>query len=268
MSTLAIIKQEIRSRYVATLKITVLALAIAAAGCGSLMESVTDNANADNAQPGGNTAAGGTEGKADNAAGSCSNEYYPIKAVERGYRITGDGPGTYWLAQRQSDGQSFVEVRTFGDGLTVETNWACTEEGLRSTEYKNTITMKQGNFEMDTLKSTGITLPKEWESGKEWNATYDVRVNIAAGPVNTAADGKVTIDNKLVNLNDTVTANEQTYEAARIDSVISVVISMRGTTTPATKLNIKNWYAKDIGIVRQEASSQFGKQLVEYIGTK
>jgi hypothetical protein len=152
--------------------------------------------------------------------------------------------------------------------LTVENNWICTEEGLRTAEYKNTITMKQGNFEMDTLKSTGITLPKEWVAGKEWNATYDVRVNIAAGPVTTAADGKVTIDNKLVNLNDTVTANGQTYEAARIDSVISIVISMRGTTTPATKLNVKNWYAKDIGIVRQEASSQFGKQLVEYIGTK
>lgn len=246
--------------------LTVIAVVAASSfiGC-SWPASLSDQNTASNSTPeNASTADSNDSSAADLSSNSlCRNDYYPISEEIREYKIGGDGPGTYKLSQRTAGEEGFLETRVFAQGLTVENNWVCTPEGLRNAEYKNTITMNRGNFEMDTVRSTGITLPKVWETGKVWTTNYDVKVNVAAGPIKTAADGNVTVVNTIGPLSEKVTANGKEYEAARVDSTLEIKITMKGVSPPPTKFTSTNWFAKGVGLVRQETSGAFGKQTVE-----
>jgi hypothetical protein len=221
-------------------------LAFVALGCGDLAErlSGSENANSGNtAVPETTAAPEAKTGPMD--AGLCANEYYPIEpGVQREYRITGDAPANYVLSQEPAGEDGFAEIRSFGSGLTVRNNWICTPEGLRTAEYRNAMSMANGDFEMNTLKSSGVTLPKVWEQGKEFEANYTVNASIKAGPVSAAADGTVLLKNRVASMNEKVTAGGKEYDAARVDTTIEITLSMGGQSIPKTTVTTKNWYAK------------------------
>ncbi len=199
----------------------------------------------------------------------CANDFYPINtSLARNYRITGTAPAAYTLTQENATPEGFVEVRSFGNGLTVRNNWICTEDGLRNAEYTNAMTMKDAQFEMETLKSSGVTIPKEWSVGSEWKTEYDIVAKIAAGPVNASAEGKVLLTNKLEAVDDVVTIDGKDYTAAKIETTIEIDISMKGQRMNSAKVNATNWFAKDIGIVKQITKGSLGSQTVEFIGSK
>lgn len=263
-----IVHDVVRTAFESLPMIAVVAVSLLI-GCGSPASRSDQNSASNSASGNTNTASSTSTTSAGVAGGSlCSNDYYPISQEVREYKISGDGPGTYTLSQRPDGDQGFVETRSFAQGLTVENNWLCTAEGLRNAEYKNTITMNQGNFEMDTIRSSGITLPKVWESGKDWTTNYDVMVSVAAGPIKTAADGQVTLVNKVGPLSEKVTASGREFEAARVDSTLEIKITMKGVTTQPTKFTMTNWYAKGVGLVRQEAKGAFGTQIVELMSSQ
>jgi hypothetical protein len=199
-------------------------------------------------------------------AGLCENKYYPLQADSgRAYQITGGAPASYVLTQDRSGEDSFGETRQFASGTSVKTNWVCTAEGLRSVEYNSGVDFSSGNFKMETLESSGLTLPKTWETGKKWKAEYKISGKLKAGPVNTGVTGTVTVDNEIAALDDTVTTAAGEFKAAKVVSTINLKLSVG----PPTKVTTTNWYAPDIGLVKQETASPFGgKQNVEYTGTK
>jgi hypothetical protein len=47
---------------------------------------------------------------------------------------------------------------------------------------------------METIESSGITLPKQWEVGKKWNSEYKVDAKLNAGPASGGAKGTIKID--------------------------------------------------------------------------
>ncbi len=207
--------------------------------------------------------------KEDAASGLCFNEYYPISdTVKRAYKVTGAEPGTYDLAQKEITDSGFAEDRSFSYGLVVTNNWICTDEGLRTAEFTNQGISKDVKFDMETLKSEGVTIPKTLEAGKEWTAKYDVKVKLNAGNIAVAADGDVTITNKVGAIDETVNVADKEYKAARIDSDIKIVVSMKGKTTEAATVKTSNWFVKGVGMVKQVTGGTLGKQTVEFVGEK
>ncbi|NNE66462.1 MAG: hypothetical protein HKN33_07835 [Pyrinomonadaceae bacterium] len=202
-------------------------------------------------------------------AGICGNEFYPIDtSVERKYKETGDVSAKYELSQETTGEDSFSEVREFESGMKITVNWLCTEDGLRTAEFNSSADFSKGAFKMATLESSGVTLPKEWAEGKKWQAVYKVKGELSAGPVKGSADGTVTVNSKIVSLKDSVKVAGGEFEAARVDVEIKMDLSMRGRKIPSRPMKMSNWYSKDVGLVKQTASTQFGKTGIEYTGKK
>lgn len=212
---------------------------------------------------------GDSSHRSDNSeAGNCSNPYYPISDQAREYKISGSDPAEYILTQDKNEGDSFTETRKFGSGLDLKINWKCTDEGLRNAEFTNSATVSNANGKMETLESSGITLPKKWEVGKEWKTNYKVSVEVNAGSTSGGADGTINIENKIISIGDKISVPGGDFEAARIDSTTQITMSMKGRKIPVQDIIMSNWFAPEVGLIKQEVTSQFGKQTVEYVGKK
>ena len=198
--------------------------------------------------------------------GICENEYYPVDTqAKREYKISGSAPGDYVLTQNKNEGNSFTEKRAFGAGTDVTINWQCTDEGLRNAEFNNGANFSGGNFKMETLESSGITIPKVWETGKKWTAEYKVSAKLNAGKVSSGANGTIKIDSEITSLDDKITTPAGDFEAAKVVSDMNMNLN----TGRPVKMTMTNWYARDVGLVKQEVKSPFGGgQTVEYTGEK
>lgn len=198
--------------------------------------------------------------------GPCANQYYPVGTEQpRHYKISGSAPSEYVLTHEKKADDSFTEIRRFPSGLEVKTNFVCTDEGLRNVEYNSVADFSAGNFKMETLESSGVTLPKEWEVGKKWETSYKIRGKLKAGPVSADANGTVTLDNELEALGEKVSTPAGEFEAARV----ATTINMNLNVGRPVKLSMTNWYAPDVGLVKQETNSPFGgRQNVVYTGVK
>lgn len=235
-------------------------------GCTPTEQSNTAPQNDDNRAAANTTAEATEAAKEDVASGPCFNEYYPISdTVKRAYKATGTAPRTYQLAQKEITDSGFAEDRTYDSGLVITNNWICTDEGLRAAEFMNQGMSKEMKFEMETVKGEGVTIPATMEAGKEWNAKYILKVKVNAGNIAVAADGEVTVTNKVAAIDETVTVSDKEYKAARIDSDIKIVVSIKGRTTEAAKVKASNWYAKGIGMVKQTTDGP-SKETIEFVG--
>lgn len=238
-------------------------------GCGSL-ERFTGSSNTPEApaNPGpANTDSNPADPASKTASlGNCANEYYPIGGEAADYRITGSAPGSYKLTQKLNDPNSFNETRIFDSGVNVTTNWICDPEGLRNAQYGSNISVENANFNMETIESTGLTIPRELSVGKAWDASYKVRVKGTAGNMPIGSDGNVVVRNKVVSLNDKVTAGGKEYEAAKVDTEITINLTMGGQKVPGMTIKGTNWFAKGVGLVKQEVRSPYGVQGVELTG--
>ena len=227
----------------------------------SVSEKPADTENAKNETA---SAAGTNE-----ATGLCVNDYYPIYTdKKREYKITGNNPATYILSQNKNEGNSFTEKRNFTAGAAdteLLINWICTDEGLRNAQYNSGANFSMGNFKMETLESSGVTIPKVWEVGKKWTSEYKVNAKLNVGKMSTGAKGKISINNEITSLNDKIKTANGEFEAAKVVSEVNINLSGRNT-----QMKMTNWYAPSVGVVKQDVDSPFGKSAVgvEYVGDK
>ncbi|MEZ5344008.1 MAG: hypothetical protein R2681_00500 [Pyrinomonadaceae bacterium] len=199
------------------------------------------------------------------SGGLCDNPYYPLNTgISKEFKITGSAPGSYVVSQSKGDGDSFTEKRKFDSGIEVVSNWSCSEQGIRNADYNNTISNSQLKMNMETIESSGITLPKVWKQGEKWTTTYNVRINVAS----QSANGTVTLENEIVSLDDNVQVQAGDYVAARVDSVLKMNISMGKMKVPSPEFKMTNWYAPKVGLVKQETKGGFGTTKLEYVGEK
>lgn len=254
----------------------VVIFAAFAFGCGMNAAPGEDRANA-NANGSSNeapmaanndpAAEGSGEPKVATVSGACANEYYPIDpSITKNFEMKGAEAENYALTQKDVTETGFKEQRKFTNGTVVTNNWTCLDDGLKAAEFTNQASFSKGNFEMETVKSDGITIPKTLEAGKEWTSDYDVKVKLNAMKMNVNADGNVKIAHKVVSVDEPVTVGGKEYTAARIDSEIRIIVTMRGRTTETGKVTTSNWYVKNLGMVKQKTGGTLGETTVEYTG--
>src|SRR5690606_22886763 len=189
----------------------------------------------------------GSETKTNTVTGACANEYYPIDpSVTRNFEVTGAESDNYTLTQKDITETGFKEDRKFTNGTVVTNNWTCTDAGLKAAEFTNQASFSKGNFEMETIKSDGVTIPKTLAEGKEWTSNYDVKVNLNAMKMNVNANGKVKIDHKVAAMNEPVSVAGKEYQAARIDSRIRITVTVGERTNDTGTSKASNQFTKDV----------------------
>ncbi len=257
------------ARHTTGMLCSLLILIILVGGCGQISERFGVNNPSSPVETEGRTTGELADAELPADDDPCANDYYPIDtSVSREYTITGSAPGKYALTQTADEEGTFVENRRFGGGLEVTSTWVCTDQGLRNAEYNNMGTTGNATFTMETLKAEGVTFPKEWNLGDEWTTSYQVSANLATGPVKAAAAGTIEIVNEIISLDENVTVAGGTFAAARVDSEIRMNLTMRGQKLPSQPVKMTAWYAREVGMVKQEVKSGFGNQNVEYTGSK
>lgn len=241
-------------------------------GCNMTPDTSNEKVGS-NTTPSSNTAVNSqtatTNDQKTNTNSKCYNEYYPVKdGATLEYKTSGTTNTNYTLKHSKINDEGFAEERDFASGVVVNNNWVCTDEGLRTAEYTNNVSMEKAQMKMDTISSSGITIPKEWSVGKEWDTDFKIKADLNAGPLSTVADGTVKVANKIVSVDEKITAGGKEYQASRVDSKITISLTVKGAKAPGLTVTTRNWYAKGIGLVKQEAGSSLGNQSVEYVGTK
>ncbi|MFV0387483.1 MAG: hypothetical protein ACK5NT_01915 [Pyrinomonadaceae bacterium] len=225
-------------------------------------DTASENQTANAGQPTmqGDDAETGKEGSVK-ATGVCANDYYPVDSgLDQTYSIKGSKPGTFIVDHKDVDAESFKEIRSFSSGIVLTTNWTCTPEGLRNAEYQSSADLGGGQLKMETLSSSGVTIPKKWEAGKTYTAEYKIRATM----MGRTFDGTATIDNKITSLEENISVQGGDFVAARVESTIKV--NLNGV--PGFSASTVNWFAPDVGLVKQEATSRYGKENIEYTGEK
>ncbi len=236
--------------------------------CAGLNTETSSNSKSDNVDTTAkieNTNVEKTAGeKLKAGAGLCENEFYPIDTdIKREYKSSAGQAGNLVVTQIKNDENTFSEKRETGSGAILKLNWICTEEGLRHGEYNNGADFSGGAFKMETLESSGITLPKVWETGKKWSAEYKVNANINVGKMSKGASGTIKINNELASLDDKVSTPAGDFKAAKVVSDVIINIGKPMMT------KMTNWYAPNVGLVKQVVDSPFGAPItMEYIGEK
>lgn len=201
--------------------------------------------------------------------GICENKYYPIDPdVKREFKMSTKTDSNYSTSQEKSAENLFVETRTFDSGLKMVTNWQCMDDGLRNAEFDNKAVSSQMKFDMETIESSGITLPKIWEKGKTWTTEYKISAKLNVAKIAAAVNGTVTISNEITAMDDKIVVPGGEFTAARIDSELILNLSMKGRKLPTSKFTMSNWYAPNVGLVKQVAKTPYGDETVEFIGNK
>lgn len=193
----------------------------------------------------------------------CSLEYYPISAEKQTqYKVTGAGAGTYTLSHSEITEKGFSEKRNFSYGLEIVNNWVCEPEGIRNAVFTNTGMGDNTSFTVDTLSSSGITLPREISVGKEFESSYDVNANVTAGGLKANGKGKVSVKSKVAAIDEPLNIGGKDYKTIRIENTTKINVTVTGRGIEAGNLRITNWYAPGVGLVKQETKSNLGNQTV------
>lgn len=245
----------------------VFVLGLSSAGCNTAdVSSPTAAGNVAKTETESNAPSNGNaESKqSESAKGSlCSLDHYPVAADRKlDFEVTGAGAESFSLAQTDVTDSGFIEKRTFSSGLVITNNWVCEPDGIRNVEFTNTGIMKNADFTVETLKSSGVTLPREITVGKQFESTYDIKANVNANGLKADATGKVSSSSKVVSLEDEVIIKDKLYKAIKIDSVIKINITVSGRGYEAANLKTSNWYVPGIGLVKQDTKSSLGNQVV------
>lgn len=196
----------------------------------------------------------------------CTNKYSPVAdGAVKTYKMSAGGKDTKIVQAYTSGSSEFSEETTVG-GTTVKHEWKCTAEGLIAANPGSMMNSSAGQSEPKHI--SGVTLPIESEirTGKEWKTVYQSSGKSPAGNIST----DVTINNKIVAMDDEVKVPGGTFKAVKIEALIDVAMKMNGGNVPVPQIKSYIWFAPGVGMVKSMVAegSLAGGSSMEYSGDK
>lgn len=195
----------------------------------------------------------------------CANVYNPVQDGKIKNYKSSSGGGDVKFVQKYIEGESkFVEEFTVGSTI-VKHFWECTDEGLIAANPGSMMDSK--NMQLEPKHISGVTLPKESEMkiGKTWSTVYEAKGKSQIGSVNST----VTINNKLVSLDDEIKVPAGTFKAAKVETVINVNMKINGSSFPTPPIKSAVWFAPNVGMLKSGTTDgSFGNAVIEYAGDK
>ncbi|MCA1553040.1 MAG: hypothetical protein LC737_01545, partial [Chloroflexi bacterium] len=204
---------------------------------------------------------------------ACNHPYYPVSATATWeYRNTTTGlpPSNFTQSETNVGANGFTEHRVF-QNLVTDNTWRCDSTGLISTQFGN-LSFTQGQFQMQTTKNTGVTIPppSDWKVGTAWNYSYEIKGTMTAAGNAVNAQGTVDVSNKIVG-QESVTVPAGTYNALKVESATGMKLSIvTGSVNMPMSIDTKSniWFAQNVGMVKTQADAQGLVSTVELISFK
>ena len=201
----------------------------------------------------------------------CSNAYYPVQEDSTwSYKSTGSPAGDYSYTDTvtavRPDG--FTLTSKF-DKLTRTQEWSCKPEGLVALQLGGAALNSQ-NVKMDvqTQNVSGVTYPKEINSGDEWDYALDFTGKLEMAGNSAEAKGSDKNHFKVIGT-ENVTVPAGTFDALKIqiDTTLNINASFQGVSLPVTfSGSYTYWFVKDIGWVKASGTGSLeGKSFGETI---
>lgn len=226
--------------------------------------SAIDSARKNGSEPAKNDAPKSSATPAETTAAvasPCANRYFPVKnGLKHNYRNTIGGDTSQTMEYTDGAAQ-FTEVTTLKE-VTVRHAWNCTDEGLIAANYGSAAEMSR--MKLEPKHVSGVTLPKESEIrvGKTWQTVYTATGTSEMG----AVDVTVTLNNKIVALDDAVKTPAGIFKAVKVDIDIDSDMKFGGKKIAVPVIKSAAWFAPDIGMVKSTGSFGGVTNSMEYTG--
>ena len=192
-----------------------------------------------------------SSGSTSQTSGECGHDYFPSEeGTTWELAVTGDGTNyNSTAAITESRDEGFTLVSGLADGSSTFTmEVSCTDDGLimmdsLSQAVSASVNTDEGSGTITTVAQTGVTLPADLEGASTWQQY----VAWEAQGSDSVLHGDATIEYVSRGF-EVVTVPLGTFNAIRVDS------ENRGTLQGEELMScqVSVWYAKDVGIVKQE----------------
>jgi hypothetical protein len=185
---------------------------------------------------------------------ACDNPFFPAKAgSSKTFAIQGESK-TYTMRVTNATANGFTLRYEYTDPVRVlESPYTCTPEGLTSPSLFSSGFGPDANITTQVKASSGIVIPAEgrWRVGSSW--TYANEGTITAHD-KTRGQLVYTFKNEIT---FQIVAQEQVKVPAGTFQAFKVVLTLKGEfgakgTSQPINYRITQWYAKGVGLVRQE----------------
>lgn len=206
-------------------------------------------------------------------AGVCTNKYFPVSnGAKRRYKVAaGTKTDEYtYTVLHQSGADKFTQTQdiSLGKATKLKIEWLCFPEGLRTAEYGQITGNPNIGMKLSSKGGSGITLPKDtdWRAGKKWISEYDLGGNFEMAPFKGAVTGKATLNHEILNMEEKVMVAGGEFVAAKVKTTISLTVTFQNKVLPSENIVMTNWYAPNVGLVKQEVTGTMGKMMMDYLG--
>jgi hypothetical protein len=209
---------------------------------------------------------------------ACYNPFYPL----------GVGPVYYYRASyadpsgaggmvdteyqletiAQNDESLTVEMRF--DELTSEVTWLCDEGGMFSNGFAQFNFQFLEDIEIETVSYEGVSLPKEedWFVGSTWDTDYEINMSYSIEGIEITSHVVGEMDNEVIAIEPVSVPAGNYSEAYVVKTTGQFIISVNlmGTDTSSTiPMEMTSWYVKNVGMVKQTSTDEYGTSLTELV---
>ena len=78
--------------------------------------------------------------------------------------------------------------------------------------------------------------------------------------------GKAVLNHEILEMEDKINTSAGDFTAAKVKTNISLKITFQNRRLPDQNITMTNWYAPNVGLVRQEVTGTLGKMTMDYLG--
>lgn len=194
-----------------------------------------------------------------NTGGLCDNRLYPVRqGASWAYINTGGPNGTFaysdTISEVHADG---FTLATQSSNLTRSQQWACETGGLKALELGGgttaSITMQGITAEFITSNISGISLPRDINSGSQWQYSLSILGTIPM-PTGEQVQSTGTYSAIMQEMGtESITVPAGTFEAVKIQasSFVEILVPFGGQQVPMKYNNTSMiWYAPGVGYVK------------------
>lgn len=194
---------------------------------------------------------------------ACANPYLPvITGATWNYRLTGLAADTFTRTIVSVEQEAFIDRDTFSAGLTRQGRWRCSNGNLIAldpTSGTSASIIAEGIWvEVQTTALEGVTIPAVINPGDRWTQSLTLEGTLQIQSNRREARNQIFNTCTAAGV-EVVTVPAGNFEAMRVNCQIVINVFIRIEDKPnqtALTLNISNWYAPNIGLVRTTTAGE------------
>ena len=204
------------------------------------------------------------------AKGACVNAYFPVSPGNSwSYTSTGGTLGAYTYTRTVSDvgdaGFTTSDLYSLGSGTSSDVKWKCQDGKLAALDAGSSslsVLTSKVKLTSTSITAEGYNIPDNFDNGTTWSEKVTINGTVQTGTRILDARIDSRVDCSAAGT-ESVTVPAGTFDAVKVTCTDTIAISelVKSTPVPAgapSTLDITNWYAKGVGLVKSVRASSVG----------